>query len=410
MNRIELLAPAGDLEKLKYAVHYGADAVYIGGQTFGLRAAAKNFSKEEMAEGIRFAHSHGRKVYVTANIIPHNEDLKALPALLDDIVDMGADAVIASDPGTIAFARKRHPDLKIHLSTQANTTNHRSAAFWHSQGIHRIVLARELSMDEIREIVELSPESLELEVFIHGAMCISYSGRCLLSNYLAGRDANRGACAHPCRWQYSLVESQRPGEFLPVLEDEKGTYFFNSKDLCMIADLKPLIETGIGSLKIEGRMKSLYYVANVVRVYRQALDTYYENPDAYVFNPVWLEELKKSSHRQFENGFYGGRPGRSAQIYDSAAYERTHDFIGIVKTYDSKTGLAEIEQRNKFIVGDEIEIMGPRFRSERQRVAELFNEKMEPVQSAPHPKQKLYLRMENPVHPYDILRMRKKEA
>lgn len=409
MKRIELLAPAGDLEKLEFAILYGADAVYIGGQTFGLRAAAKNFSFEEMAAGVRFAHERNRKVYAALNIIPHNEDLKDLPEYLSRLESMGMDAVIVSDPGTLAYIRKRHPKMEIHLSTQANTTNHLSASFWHGQGVKRIVLARELSFGEIREIVRLSPDSLQFEVFIHGAMCISYSGRCLLSNYLADRDANRGACAHPCRWKYSLVEEKRPGEYIPVEEDEKGAYFFNSKDLCMIADIKELVETGVSSLKIEGRMKSLYYVANVVRAYREAIDNYYENPEGHVFDPAWLEELDKASHRQFERGFYGGRPDGKVQIYDTASYERSYDFIGIVKEYDPKTKLAHIEQRNKFGLGDEIEIIGPGFHSASQIAAQMYDENMDPITEAPHPQQKLFLLMEEAVKPYDILRKPRKE-
>lgn len=409
MNKVELLAPAGDLEKLKYAIAYGADAVYIGGQTFGLRAAAKNFSFDEIEEGIRFAHERGRKIYATLNIIPHNSDLKDLPEYLSRLEKMNIDAVIVSDPGTIAYIRKNHPKMEIHLSTQANTTNYLTASFWHSQGLSRIVLARELSMREIKETVEKSPSSLEFEMFVHGAMCISYSGRCLLSNYLANRDANRGACAHPCRWQYHLMEEKRQGQYFPVSEDENGTYFFNSKDLCLIADLKEIIESGVKSLKIEGRMKSLYYVANVVRVYRHAIDNYYAETEKYSYNPKWLDELKKSSHRKYERGFYEGRPDAKAQIYDTASYDRPYDFIGAVIAYDEKTRLAQIEQRNKFVTGDEIEVMQPDLKSFTQRVTKLFDSEMNPVEEAPHPKQKLFLLMDRPVKAFDILRKKRED-
>jgi putative protease len=409
MDRVELLAPAGDLEKLKFAFIYGADAVYIGGQTFGLRAAAKNFSYEEMKEGIEFAHERGGRVYVTLNIIPHNEDLKDLQGYLLELENMKADAVIVSDPGTVAYIREHNPGMEIHLSTQANTTNYLSASFWHSQGLPRLVLARELSFNEIKETIEKSPSSLEFEMFVHGAMCISYSGRCLLSNYLANRDANRGACAQPCRWKYQLVEEKRPGKYFPVVEDENGTYFFNSKDLCLIADLKEIIEAGVKSLKIEGRMKSLYYVANTVRVYREAIDKYYEKPDEYSYDAAWLDELKKSSHRQYERGFFGGRPDGIAQIYDTASYERSYNFIGAVKGYDSDTKLAEIEQRNKFVVGDTVEVIGPSFKSFTQTVTGLYNAEMSPVTEAPHPQQKLFMLMDRPVSAFDILRKKREE-
>ena len=409
MDRVELLAPAGDLEKLKFAFIYGADAVYIGGQTFGLRASAKNFSFKEMKEGIEFAHERGGKVYVTLNIIPHNEDLNDLQVYLSELEKIKADAVIVSDPGTIAYIREHNPEMEIHLSTQANTTNYLTAGFWHSQGLPRVVLARELSFKEIKETIDKSPSSLEFEMFVHGAMCISYSGRCLLSNYLANRDANRGECAHPCRWKYQLVEEKRPGQYFPVVEDEKGTYFFNSKDLCLIGDLKEIIEAGVKSLKIEGRMKSLYYVANTVRAYREAIDKYYENPDEYAYSRKWLEELEKSSHRQFEKGFFSEKPDGSAQIYKTSSYERSYDFIGVVKEYRAKTRLAEIEQRNKFVVGDRIEVMRPRFKAFTQTVTALYDSEMNPVTEVPHPKQKLFMLMDQPVTAFDILRKKKEE-
>lgn len=357
MKRVELLAPAGDLEKLKYAIIYGADAVYIGGQVFGLRAAAKNFSLEEMKEGIEFAHVRGKRVFLVLNIIPHNEDIHYLEQYIEQIKDLGLDAVILSDPGTFMFVKQYAPSLEVHLSTQANNTNFMSANFWHAQGVKRVILARELSFNEISEIRAKTPMTLELESFVHGAMCISYSGRCLMSNYMAGRDANRGACAQPCRWEYNLVEKTRPGEYFPVEETEEGTFFFNSKDLCMIQSIPDLIKSGLDSLKIEGRMKTIYYVASIVRAYRQAIDTFYKDPDNYVYNPEWFEEIQKVSHREFTSGFYDHKPTHEDQLYSTSSYVRTYDFLGIIKAYNAETGMATIEQRNHFKIGDKIEII-----------------------------------------------------
>jgi len=409
MSKVELLAPAGDLEKLKYAIHYGADAVYIGGQIFGLRVASKNFSLEEMKEGIEFAHERGKKVYVTLNIIPHNEDFKELESYLLAIKDLGVDAVILSDPGTLMYVKRYLPDMEIHLSTQANNTNYMSAQFWHEQGIKRVIVARELSFEEIKEICEKTPDTLEIEAFVHGAMCISYSGRCLLSNYMADRDANKGACAHPCRWNYYLVEEKRPGEYMPVFEDERGTYFFNSKDLCMIEHIPELIASGLESLKIEGRVKTIYYVANVIRVYREAIDQYEKDPDNYVFKPEWIKEIEKASHRQFTKGFYENKPTKDDQLYRTSKYIRDYDFIGIVKDYDPVTGLATVEQRNRFFKGEEIEIMQPGYKGFTQKVEVLFNHKGEAVDVAPHPKELLKVKMDQAVAPMDILRKRKEE-
>ena len=409
MNKVELLAPAGDLDKLKFAIIYGADAVYIGGQTFGLRAAAKNFSLQQMKEGIEFAHSRGKKIFLTLNIIPHNEDINELENYIMDIKELGFDAVILSDPGTLMFVKKHAPNLEIHLSTQANNTNYMSAAFWHEQGVKRVILARELSFDEIREIREKTPSSLELEAFVHGAMCISYSGRCLLSNYLNNRDANRGACSQPCRWEYSLVEKSRPGEYIPVEESENGTFFFNSKDLCMIEHIPELVKSGLDSLKIEGRMKSVYYVANIVRAYREAIDTYYKNPECYEYNPSWYDEIRKASHREFTKGFYNNKPTEKDQLYTSSSYIREYDFIGIVKSYNSETRVAMIEQRNHFKIGDDIEIMGPGYVSFEQKIKSILNEKGEEVDRAPHAQQIVYIQMDNPVEPYYILRKAKEE-
>lgn len=410
LNRPEILAPAGNLEKLKMALIYGADAVYIGGEKYGLRAAAGNFTIEEIEEGVDYAHSMGRRLYVTVNIIPHNEDLEGLPEYLTELGNTGADALIVSDPSIIMTAREVLPEMELHLSTQASNTNYKSAEFWHKLGIKRIVLARELSFKEIRETISKSPKSLEYEVFVHGAMCMSYSGRCLLSNYMVGRDANKGECAQPCRYKYYLMEEKRPGQYMPVEEDEKGTYIFNSTDLCMIEHIPELVESGIRSLKIEGRMKSSYYVASVVRAYRLALDSYLENPQGYEFKTEWLDELSKASHRKFGTGFYFGKPDAKGQIYESSAYVRDYAFVGMVLYYDSSTGLATVEQRNRMFVGDEIEIIGPHRQLFSQKIEKMWNNEGEEIQSAPHPQQIIKIRMEKPVEKYDILRRERKDG
>lgn len=409
MNRVELLAPAGDLEKLKFALLYGADAVYIGGEVFGLRAAAKNFSLEQMKEGIAFAHNLGKKVYLTLNIIPHNADIHYLEDYINEIKDIGLDAVILSDPGTLMFVNQYAPDLEVHLSTQANNTNYMSAGFWHAQGVKRVILARELSFKEIAEIKANTPETLELEAFVHGAMCISYSGRCLISNYMTHRDANRGACAQPCRWEYNIVEKNRPDEAFPVLETEDGTFLFNSKDLCMIHQVDALIESGLDSLKIEGRMKSVYYVANVVRAYREAIDTYYKDPENYRYNPEWFEEIKKVSHREFTDGFYNNKPSEDGQLYGSSAYIRSYDFVGVIRAYDEVSKMATIEQRNHFKVGDTLEVIGPDYYAETTVVSQIINDKGASVETAPHAQQMVQIPLDAKVAPYYILR-RAKEA
>ncbi len=408
-KKVELLAPAGDLEKLKYALIYGADAVYIGGQIFGLRASARNFSIEEMEEGIKFAHERGKKVYVTLNIIPHNDDLEELPGYLDKLNKINVDAVILSDPGTLMYVQEYAPDLEVHLSTQANNTNYMSAKFWHKQGVSRIVVARELSFEEIGQVKKNIPEDLELEGFIHGAMCISYSGRCLLSNYMANRDANRGECAHPCRWNYYLVEEKRPGEYIKVTEDEKGTYFFNSKDLCMIEYIPELLNCGLYSLKIEGRMKSIYYVANTVRVYRKAIDEYIKDPENYELNAKWIEELSKVSHRKFTSGFYLNKPSEDDQLYSTSSYIREYDFLGIVLDYDKESGMALVEQRNRMFKGDEIEIIGPDYKGFKQEIKKMLNDKDEEIDVAPHAQQKIKIYMDNPVEKYYILRRKRED-
>lgn len=403
MKKVELLAPAGDLERLKVAIMYGADAVYLGGQIFGLRAAAKNFSLEDLKEGVDYAHARGVRVYLTANIIPHDEDLEGFADYLRAIDEIGVDAVIVSDPGSFSIVRETVPNMEIHISTQANNTNSETVKFWGHLGAARVVLARELSFEEIGEIRARVPGHIELEAFVHGAMCMSYSGRCLLSNYMANRDANRGECAQPCRWRYSLVEEKRPGVYMPVVEDEKGSYFMNSKDLCMIEYIPEIIGAGITSLKIEGRMKTTYYVAMVVKAYRAALDSYYQDPDNWKFEDKWMEELKKASHREFTTGFYLGKPGPDDHHYDSRSYVRNYSFIGLVKAYDPATKIATVEQRNRFFLGDRIEITGPR-EEMAMTVKEMWDEDMEPIEVAPHPQQIIKIRMEEPVEENYILR------
>ena len=359
MNKIELLAPAGDLEKLKTALIYGADAVYFGGEMFSLRSAAGNLNIDEIKEGVEFAHNLGKRAYLTTNIFAHNEDVKPFMEYLEKIKDIPIDAFIVSDPGVLSMIKSVIPNAEIHLSTQANMTNYMTAKFWQSQGVSRIVLARELSFDEIRKIYDEIGSQMEIEAFIHGAMCISYSGRCLLSNFMIERDANRGECAHPCRWKYQLVEEKRPGVYYPIEEDERGTYIMNSKDLCMIEHIPEIIKSGITSLKIEGRMKSMFYVATVVRAYRKAIDSYLADPDNYKFDNTWLEELNKASNREFTTGFYFDKPDNEDQNYVTNAYSREYDFLGVVREYDESTSMALVEQRNKINVGDEIEVFGP---------------------------------------------------
>ena len=410
MNRKkpELLIPASSLEVLKTAVIFGADAVYIGGEAFGLRAKAKNFSEEEMAEGIAFAHEHGVKVYVTANILAHNEDLSGARAYFEELRDLKPappDALIISDPGMFTIAKEIWPDVEVHISTQANNTNYETYLFWWRLGAKRVVCARELSLEEIRQIREKIPQEMEIESFVHGAMCISYSGRCLLSNFLTGRDANQGACTHPCRWKYSIVEETRPGEYMPVFENERGTYIFNSKDLCMIEHIPQLVEAGIDSLKIEGRMKTALYVATVARTYRKAIDDYFDSPDRYRENMSWYkEEISKCTYRQFTTGFYFGKPDQNTQIYDNNTYVNEYIYLGIIE--DVKDGLARIEQRNKFCVGDQIEIMKPDGKNIAVTVKSMYNDAKEAVESAPHPKQVVWLELSEAPEKYDLLRVK----
>ena len=409
MKAPELLVPAGSLEVLKIAVVFGADAVYIGGEAFGLRAKARNFSREDMEEGIAFAHARDVKVYVTANILAHNEDLTGVREYFLELKEIGPDALIISDPGVFQAAREICPEIEIHISTQANNTNYGTYLFWHSLGARRVVSARELSLKEIRDIREQIPEELEIETFIHGAMCISYSGRCLLSNYLTGRDANQGECTHPCRWKYALMEEQRPGEYMPVFENERGTFIFNSKDLCMIEHVPELIEAGIDSFKIEGRMKTALYVATVARTYRRAIDDFMKSRELYEKNMPWHKsQISNSTYRQFTTGFFFGKPSEEAQIYDNNTYLKEYTYLGIVE--DFKEGLCQIRQRNKFSVGEMIEVMKPDGENESVTVLKILDEEGKELESAPHPKQKLFLDLGTTLSQYDILRRKEEEC
>lgn len=406
MKKPELLIPASSLEVLKTAVRFGADAVYIGGEAFGLRAKAKNFSGEEMAEGIAFAHAHNVRVHVTANILAHNDDLSGAEAYFHELKEMKPDALIIADPGMFMLAKEICPEIDIHISTQANNTNYKTYLFWHQLGAKRVVSARELSLKEIKEIRSRIPEEMEIESFIHGAMCISYSGRCLLSSYFTGRDANQGACTHPCRWKYAVVEEKRPGEYIPVYENERGTYLFNSKDLCMIEHIPEMIDAGIDSFKIEGRMKTALYVATVARTYRIAIDDYLESEEKYRSNMGWYqEEISKCTYRNFTTGFYFGKADEKTQIYDNNTYVNEYIYLGIAEEV-SQAGLVRIEQKNKFCVGDQIEIMKPDGRNLEAEVLSLTTEEGEKVLSAPHARQILWVGLSQPAERYDLLRIR----
>ena len=404
MRRPELLIPASSLEVLKIAVIYGADAVYIGGEAFGLRAKAKNFSMEEIKEGIAFAHAHDVKVYITANILAHNGDLDGVREYFAELREIKPDALIISDPGVYMIAKEVCPEIARHISTQANNTNYGTYRFWYEQGAKRVVSARELSLAEIKEIRANIPDDLEIETFIHGAMCISYSGRCLLSNYFTGRDADQGACTHPCRWKYAVVEEKRPGEYLPVYENERGTYIFNSKDLCMIEHIPELMESGIDSFKIEGRMKTALYVATVARTYRRAIDDYKQSPELYREHMAWYQEqISNCTYRQFTTGFFFGKPSDEAQIYDNNTYVKEYTYLGIVGERNEE-GLYRIEQRNKFSVGESIEVMKPDGANITVTVQRIVDEEGHDMESAPHPKQVLYIDLGQPLAMYDILR------
>ena len=402
-RRPELLIPASNLEVLKVAVMFGADAVYIGGEAFGLRAKAKNFSKDDMAAGIRFAHEHGVRVHVTVNILAHNDDLEGVREYLCELKELKPDALIIADPAIFEMAKEICPDIERHVSTQANNTNYGTYNFWWKQGAKRVVSARELSLKEISEIRKHIPEEMEIESFIHGAMCISYSGRCLLSNFFTGRDANQGACTHPCRWKYAVVEEKRPGQYMPVYENERGTYIFNSKDLCMIEHIPEMIEAGIDSFKIEGRMKTALYVATVARTYRLAIDDYLKDPKLYEEHMLWyLDQISNCTYRQFTTGFYFGKPDETSQIYDSNTYVREYTYLGIIGK--ESDGRYRIEQRNKFSVGETIEIMKPDGQNIETVVRAIINEDGEAQESAPHSKQVLYVELDKKAEKYDILR------
>ncbi len=411
----ELLLPASGPEVLRTAVRYGADAVYIGGEAFGLRAKAKNFTPAEMAEGIRFAHERGKKVYVTANILAHNRDLEEAEGYFETLRDLRAadrttarpDALIVSDPGLFALAKRVWPDAEFHISTQANNTNYGTYLFWYGLGAKRAVSARELSLEEIRRIREKIPAEMEIESFIHGAMCVSYSGRCLLSSYLAGRDANLGECTHPCRWRYAVAEETRPGEYMPVYENDRGTFLFNSKDLCMIGHIPELLEAGIDSFKVEGRMKTALYAATVARAYRKAIDDCLESEALYRSNLDWYEqEVRKCTHRQYDTGFFFGRPDERAQIYGESTYINDYIYLGTVYETDGR-GRARIEQRNRFFVGDRIEVMKPDGRDCPVTVGKIEDAAGNAMESAPHPKQLLWLTLSGGAEAGDILRMKK---
>jgi putative protease len=410
MEKPELLAPGGSLEKLKTAILYGADAVYIGGEAFSLRTAAENFSLEDMKEGLEFAHARGKKVYLTANIIPHNRDIEDFEKYIEEVAPLGFDAVLISDPGMFDVTQKIAPNLPIHISTQANNVNYKSASFWYRHGAKRVVLAREMSMAEIKEIREKTPPELELEAFVHGAMCMSYSGRCLLSNYMTARDANKGACSHPCRWNYALVEETRPGEYMPVFENERGSFIFNSKDLCMIEHIPEIIESGITSLKLEGRVKTAYYVATVVKAYRDEIDRFFENPKEYKFNPKSMEELLKVSHRPYSTGFYFGRPDESAQVYGSSSYIRDYDLIGIVTDFDEKTQVATVSQRNRFFKGDEIEVLCPDKPFFTQKIEYMENDKGEQIDVAKNAEMVVKIKLDEAVKEGSMLRKQRENA
>lgn len=406
-KKIELLAPAGDLEKLKTAIIYGADAVYFGGELFSLRAGAGNLSIEEISEAMDFIHNHSCKGYMTINIYPHNEDIPLLIDYVNKLKDIPVDAFIVSDPGVIQIIKSVIPDAEIHLSTQANTTNYVTANFWASLCVKRIVSAREMNLKDLKFMKEHLPDDVEIESFVHGAMCISYSGRCLLSNFMVGRDANRGACTHPCRWKYSLMEEKRPGEYFPIEEDSRGSYILNSRDMCMIDSIPDLVDAGVTSFKIEGRMKSMYYVATIVSAYRMALDAYLSDPENYEYKDYYFTELCKASHREFTHGFYYNKPTDKDQNYLTSDYTRDYSFVGLVKGFDDSTGRTIVEQRNKFSVGDTVEIFGPRVPFYEEVITEMFDEEGNPVDSAPHPQQILQIRFKNKPEEDFIIRKKK---
>lgn len=406
LKKPELLIPAGNLETLKTAVIYGADAIYIGGDLYGLRAKARNFSMEDMKEGIAFAHEHGKKVYVTANITAHNQDIEGIRRYFRELkafTEDRPDAFIISDPGVFSIALEEAPEIDVHISTQANNTNYETYRFWHKLGATRVVSARELSLEELGELRAKIPEAMEIETFVHGAMCIAYSGRCLLSNYFTGRDANLGACTHSCRWRYHIVEETRPGEYMPIEENERGTYIFNSKDLCMIEYIPELVKAGINSFKIEGRMKTALYVATVARTYRKAIDEFFENPDKYEENkPQYMAEIKKGINRQFTTGFFFDKPKQEDQIYDHNTYEKAYTYLGTIT--GEMNGLFSLEQKNKFSVGDTVEVIKPNGDTIETIVGRITDDQGNDMESCPHPQQIIYVDFGIKLNLYDIIR------
>ena len=398
---MELLAPAGNLEKLKAALIYGADAVYVGGREFSLRAFGDNFNDDDLIAGVEFTHALGKKIYATVNVFAHNDDLDRLEDYIAFLDRIGIDALLISDLGVFSIAKSIVRRAELHISTQANTTNWRAVNAWQELGASRIVLARELSFDEIRSIAEHS--NAELEMFIHGAMCLSYSGRCWLSHYLTGRDGNQGKCTHSCRWKYALVEEKRPNEYFPIGEDSRGAYVMNSKDLCLLPCLDKVIASGVSSLKIEGRMKSVHYVASTVKVYREAIDAYFDDPEHFAIRAEWIEELEKTAHRPFTTGFFvEDRDG--TMISDRSKSERTSEFLGIVREYDPISGEAIVEQRGKIEVGRVIEILLPRGASFKQRLESMLDAEGNAIDAAPHAQQLVRIRLERAVEPQSLLR------
>lgn len=409
MKKIELLAPAGDINKLKTAVEYGADAVYLGGESFGLRKASKNFSMEDIKWATDYLHERGKKIHVTLNIIPHNHDMEGVEDYIKDLYEIGVDALIVADPGMFMKVKEVAPDFPIHISTQGSVTNVETVKFWQKLGAERVVMARELNLKEVADIIKEVGDSIEVETFAHGAMCMSYSGRCLLSNYMTGRDANMGDCAQPCRYKYHLVEEKRPGEYFPIEEHDEGTFIMNSKDLCMIEHIDEMIEAGIASLKIEGRVKSEYYLATVIRSYRMAIDAYYKDPENYKYDPSLLEEIKKVSHRDFTTGFFFGQANENSQVYKDNSYIRGYDFVGIVLDYDEDTKIATIEQRNRVFVGEEIEIFGPGIKHFDYKIEKMLDDKDREIDVANKAKQIFKIKIDQPIKKGFILRRENEE-
>ncbi len=402
--KTELLAPAGDFEKLKFALHYGADAVYLSGKNYGLRAFAGNFTNKEIEEAVEYAHAYNKKVYITVNMYPHNEDLVGLDKYLIYLQKINIDAIIVADPGVYKIAREVAPNLSIHISTQATIVNWSGIKFWEDLGgVERVVLARELTLEEIEEIK--AKTNVELEIFIHGAMCMSYSGRCLISNYMIGRDSNRGSCAQPCRWNYALVEERRPGVYYPIEEDSSGSYIFNSNDMCLLKELPLLLRCEIDSFKIEGRMKSIFYVATIVRAYRKVLDSLEKNE--VVDWEYWYQELDKISHRAYSTGFFLNNQKDISQIHkESAGYFQPYEFIGVVHGYNKETQIATVEQRNKFSVGDTVEFFGINYQEYQLTITEMYDINGKEIESANHAQETMLLKVPFEVFAMDLIRKR----